>query len=429
MKEKFIQSSLILMIGGFFTKLLGMMIKILIARLAGEENLGLYMMILPTFNLLISLGQFGMPLALSKLISEGTRNNKRLILSFIPILLTGNGLLIGITILLSPIISETLLHNPNTQISILAMASVIPFTTLSSICRSYFFGKQQMIPHIISNIVEDLVRLILLMILTPKILPYGTKYYVCFLVSLNIISEIASTLVLILFLPKNITIKKQDFIPQKRDIQDSLKISIPNTLSRLIGSIAYFLEPILLTTFLLKTNYSLSYITKEYGTITGYVYPLILLPSFFSMAISQALLPELSKLFIKKEKEKCRKKIKLAILLSLGIGIIYTIVLEMKSKEILEILYHTTKGYKWIQIVSPIFLLEYIQSPLAVSLDALGRSQDNLKGILLSSLLRTSLLILFSSLSLGITSLILSTCLEIIFLTIYQIKKVRIALT
>ena len=64
MKGKFIQSTLILLIGGFLTKLLGMIIKIIMSRLIGTEGLGLYMMILPTFSLFIGLSQFGMPIAL-----------------------------------------------------------------------------------------------------------------------------------------------------------------------------------------------------------------------------------------------------------------------------------------------------------------------------------------------------------------------------
>ena len=78
MKNKFIKSTIILLIGGLLTKVLGMLIKIVMARLIGTKGLGMYMLILPTFSLFISLSQFGIPVALSKLISEDTRNNKKL---------------------------------------------------------------------------------------------------------------------------------------------------------------------------------------------------------------------------------------------------------------------------------------------------------------------------------------------------------------
>ena len=53
MKNKFIKSTVILLIGGFITKILGMVIKIVMSRMIGTEGLGLYMMILPTFSLAI----------------------------------------------------------------------------------------------------------------------------------------------------------------------------------------------------------------------------------------------------------------------------------------------------------------------------------------------------------------------------------------
>ena len=70
MKEKFINSVIVLLIGGLLTKLLGMFIKIMMSRLIGTEGLGLYMMVLPTFSLFIGIGQFGLPTALSKLVAE-----------------------------------------------------------------------------------------------------------------------------------------------------------------------------------------------------------------------------------------------------------------------------------------------------------------------------------------------------------------------
>ena len=47
-KSKFVKSTIILIIGGFFTKLLSTLIKIVITRLIGPTGMGLYMMIIPT---------------------------------------------------------------------------------------------------------------------------------------------------------------------------------------------------------------------------------------------------------------------------------------------------------------------------------------------------------------------------------------------
>ncbi len=426
MKNTFFKSTIILLIGGLLTKILGMIIKIVISRLIGTKGLGIYMLILPTFTLLISLSNFSFPLALSKLISEEKRNNKRLVFSNIPVIMFINILLIILIIILSPIISKNLLHNEDTYIAILSMSLVIPFTSISSICRSYFFGKQKMLPHVLSNIIEDIVRLIIMIIGIPIIKPLGIKYIITFIILSNIISEIVSTIILIIFLPKNIHITKKDIIPNKTYIKETLNICIPNTTSRLIGSIGFFLEPIILTNLLLN-NYSSSYITTEYGIISGYVIPLILLPSFFTLALSQSILPIISKYSVNKNIIGIKKKTNQVIFLSLLIGLPVTIFLVIKGELLLNLIYHTNKGIIYLKILAPICLLQYIQSPLSSILDALNKSKDNLKVTILGTLIRTLSLIIFSNK--GIYSLIISISLNILITTFYLIKKVRYYLT
>lgn len=429
MKEKFIKSTIILLIGGFLTKILGMLIKIIMSRLIGTEGLGLYMLILPTFSLFIGLSQFGLPTALSKLVSENTKNNVKLFFSIMFISIIINAFLMVVIFLIAPILSNNLLHNKDIYLSILAMALVIPFTSISSICRSYFFGKEKMFPHIISNIVEDLVRLALMIVGLPLILPLGLKYALLFIILSNIISELSSIVILILFLPKKINIKKDYLRPQTSYIKESLSIGIPNTTGRLIGSIGYFLEPIILTSVLLKCGYSNNFITTEYGILSGYVMPLVLLPSFFTLAISQALLPIVSREYAAGNKIGVKRKIKQAIFISLSIGIIITIFFLITPEFFLNLIYHTKEGINYIRVLAPICLFQYIQSPLSFSLDAMGKSKDNFIATTIGVIIRTALLFVLSFLKIGLWGLIISISLNVFVVTFYLLKKVRAYLT
>lgn len=429
MKEKFIKSIFILLIGGLLTKVLGMIIKIVMSRLIGTEGLGLYMMVLPTFSLFIGLGQFGLPTALSKLIAEKKKNNIRLFFSILPISIIINIILIITILLIAPVLSKNLLHNPKCYLPILAIAVVIPFTSLSSICRSYFFGKERMTPHVISNLVEDIVRLSLMIIGIPFFLPKGLEYAVCFIILSNTISEFASIVILLIFLPKKVQIKKSDLIPKKDYMKESLSIGIPNTTGRLIGSIGYFLEPILLTTTLLAIGYSNKYITTEYGILSGYAMPLLLLPSFFTMAISQALLPVVSREYAKRNYESVKRKIKQAIYYSLLIGIPVTIFFIFLPEIPLQLIYHTTEGTNYIRFLAPVCLFQYIQSPLSSSLDAMGKSKDGMTATLLGQIVRLTFLVLLSLLKIGLWGLIIAISLNVLVVTFYSIKKVRYHLT
>lgn len=427
-KEKFILSTLILLIGGFLTKILGMIIKIVMTRLMGTEGIGLYMMILPTFSLFIALAQAGFPIAISKLVAEDNKNNKRLVFSLIPLSLIINVILIIIIITIAPFLSTNLLHDKRCLYGILAISLVIPLTTLSSICRSYFFGKEKMLPHVLSNLSEDIIRLILIIIGVPFILKKGLEYAVCYVILTNIISELVSILILFFFIPKNVKITKNDLVPSKVYIKDSLNISIPNTASRLIGSIGYFLEPIILTSSLLYVGYSNQFIINEYGIISGYVLPILLLPSFFTLAISQALLPVVSNLYSKKNTDGTRRKIKQGIFFSLLIGIPSTILFLIYPQIFLKLIYNTTEGVSYIRVLAPFCLLQYVQAPLSFSLDAMGKSADNMKATLYGTLARTILLFFLSLLKIGIWSLIISTSINIIIVTFYNILKIKVYL-
>ena len=429
MKEKFINSVIILLIGGLLTKLLGMFIKIMMSRLIGTEGLGLYMMVLPTFSLFIGIGQFGLPTALSKLVAEKRKNNIKLFFSILPISLFINLLLIITIIVIAPVLANNLLHDPRCYLPILAIAVVIPFTSLSSICRSYFFGKEKMVPHVVSNLLEDIVRLTLMIIGIPFFLPKGLEYAVCYIILSNVISEGVSILVLFLFLPKKIQLKKEDLIPKKDYMKESLSIGIPNTTGRLFGSIGYFLEPILLTTTLLSLGYSSKFITTEYGILSGYVMPLLLLPSFFTMAISQALLPVVSREYTRGNYTFVRRKIKQAILYSLAIGIPVTIFFIIFPEFPLKLIYHTNEGISYMRFLAPVCLFQYIQSPLSSCLDAMGRSRDAMIGTTIGVIIRSIFLVLLSLLNIGLWGLIIAISLNVLAVTFYSLKKVRSYLT
>ena len=429
MKEKFINSVIILLVGGLLTKLLGMFIKIMMSRLIGTEGLGLYMMVLPTFSLFIGIGQFGLPTALSKLVAEKRKNNIKLFFSILPISLFINLLLIITIIVIAPVLANNLLHDPRCYLPILAIAVVIPFTSLSSICRSYFFGKEKMVPHVVSNLLEDIVRLILMIVGIPFFLPKGLEYAVCYIILSNVISEGASILVLFLFLPKKIQLKKEDLIPKKDYMKESLSIGIPNTTGRLLGSIGYFLEPILLTTTLLALGYSSKFITTEYGILSGYVMPLLLLPSFFTMAISQALLPLVSREYTRGNYTFVTRKIKQAILYSLAIGIPVTIFFVIFPEFPLKLIYHTSEGISYMRFLAPVCLFQYIQSPLSSCLDAMGKSRDAMVATTIGVVIRSIFLVLLSLLNIGLWGLIIAISLNVFAVTFYSLKKVRSYLT
>ena len=420
MKNKFIKSTIILIIGGFISKILGMIIKISLTRIIKTKGIGIYSLILPTFNLFITLCQLGLPIAISKLISEKKINNKKIILPTIPIILLFNLLLIITILILSPTLSNKLLNNKITYYPLISIGITLPFISISSILKSYFFGKEQMYPVTISNIIEQISRLILTIIIIPKLMTISLEIAITGVVLINTLSELSSIILLLLFIPKKTTIKIKDFKYNKKILTQLLNISIPTTGSRLIGSISYFLEPIILTYTLTKIGYNTNYIAIEYGIINGYIYPLLLLPSFFTLAISNALLPIVSNSYSNNNYKYTKYKIKQAITISLIIGVPCTLLFMTIPEIFLKLIYNTNKGINYIKIISPFFLLYYIQAPLTTSMQAMNMAKEAMLGTLTGMIIRIILLFTLSHLKIGLWGLIIANITNILFITIHH---------
>lgn len=426
-KSKFLKSVIILVIGGFITKLLGMVIKIVLTRTVGTTGIGIYMLIMPTYMLLISIAQLGFPVAISKLVAENKFNNRSLVLGIMPISLFINFIIFIFLILFGSFISNNLLHDIRTYYGIIAIGFVLPFISISSIMRGYFFGKERMLPHTFSNIIEDVIRLLFIIFVIPLTIPLGIEYTIFFLILSSILSELSSIIIFIICAPKKMDFRK-NIVPKKNNIRNILSISLPATGSRLIGNIGYFLEPIILTFVLIHTGYDSEFIINEYGIINGYVLPLILLPSFFTMAISQSLIPIISKSYSDKNLNYTRSKIKQAVNLSLLIGIPATLIFIFIPNVPLKLIYNTDIGINYLRVLAPICLLHYIQGPITSSLQAMGKAKVAMKGTLYGMILRTSTLFIFSYLKIGLWGLIIAISINIIFVTLHQIKEVIKAL-
>lgn len=424
MKNKFIKSTIILVIGGLITKILGMVIKIALTRTIKTEGISLYMLVLPTFNLFITLCSLGVPTAITKLVSERKRKSKKIVLPIIPIILIYNLFLIAILFVIAKVLSNNLLHNHNTYFPIIAIGATLPFICISSVIKGYFFGKEKVFPNTLSNIVEQLIRLLLTITIVAKMMEFGLVTAVTSVVLINIISEFSSIIVLILFLPKE-KINREDFKIDNSIIKEIMGISLPTTGSRLIGSITYFFEPIILTNVLKYVGYSTEYITLEYGIISGYVYPLLLLPSFFTMAISSAILPVVSNSYSHRNYNYTKLKIRQALFFSLLIGIPVTLIFIFLPEIPLKLVYNTNLGLKYIPYVAPFFILHYIQAPLTSSLNGMGYSKEAMKGTIYGGIVKIISLIVFSLFKIGLWSLIISSILNIMTVTIHHIYFVK----
>jgi stage V sporulation protein B len=280
-----------------------------------------------------------------------------------------------------------------------------------------------MLPHSISNIIEQLFKLFIVIVILPRLLKYGTIFSVCGYILISIVSETISIIVFLLYLPKNFTIKKSDLKPDKGTIKECLAISIPSVSSRIIGNIGYFLEPIILTAAMLKAGYSNSYIIKEYAIYNTYVIGVLVVPTFFLGAISTSLIPEIAKNI--NNKEKVKKIFKKVMILSFLLGVVSNTFIYLFAEFILKIIFNTTAGLSYIKFLSFFFILFYFEAPLTSILHAFNEAKYVMKTTTIGIIIKLISMTILSFLKIGIYSLIMAEIINIIVVILLNYSRIK----
>jgi len=424
-KNIFIKSTIILILGGIVTKILGFIIRIIYTRIVGPEVIGLYSLVTPTYSLLITIATLALPTTISKLVAENKNNNIKIISTATILIMLINFIVVIFMILSAKFIAINLLHEERCYLLIIAMSFTFPIISISSIIKGYFYGKQNMIPNVVSNIIEQLIRGLLIYIFVPLIIEKSEILAACSLFLFSFIEELISIIINLLFLPRNIKIKKNYLIPDKYTLKNILNISIPTVSSRIIGNIGYFFEPIILKNLLLYSGYSNNYILVEYGAYNAYTLTILTVPSFFITAISSSLIPEISKHYLAKKNRLVIKRLKEALFFSLLIGITYSILLMFFGSNILDAIYNTNMGLTYIKILAPIFPLLYIEAILISFLQALDKAHITMRITIVGVIIKLIVLAITSLLHIGLFSLIVAEIINILVvvsLNIYYVS-------
>ena len=425
-KNRLIKNTFLLILGGFITKILGFVIKILYTRYLTEEGVSLITLVFPTYSLLLTISTFALPIAVTKFIAENKNRKSKILFSSFWITFVINIFIIIFFLLFSDVFSNLLLHDERCSFLIKILCFTLPFVSTTSLIKAYFFGVENVVPVIFSNVSEEIIKLFMIIFFLPNMIDKGIFYGVSFYLFINLICEIISFFTLSIFLPKKIKLSNLKYKYDSKCGNELLKFSIPNLSGRLIGNVGFFFEPIIITNLLIFKGYSQKFIALNYGYFQGYVIALLTIPSFFLIALSNNILPVVSKYKINNNFNQLKKIIKNIILIILICSFIFILILYIFGKDIMLLLYNNTNGYGYLKMLLPFFILFYLENPLLTILQALDQEKKVFKISTTGIIIKYFFLILFIILGLGFNSLIYSEIINILFvisLCIYYLKN------
>ena len=389
MKKTVVVSAFHLIYISVLAKLLSFLVRILLARKLGSEAMGCYSIVAPTMVFLISLVQQGIPAALSKLSAQSSDPKLPLAagacISALTIALT-----LSLFTCILPFFAGELLHDIRLIPVLRALLPLLPAVALSGLLKGYLQGIQHHYAANITQLYEEAARIVFLVVcfaLFPTQDPIALASLAMFSVTVGELASCICMLFHLRFSFHHIRIAPRVLSRVRPDqLRDILSISMPMMGSRLSGSLTYFLEPICM---LLLVPASMSaQIVEGYGILNGYTLPLLTMPSFLSITLSNYLLPSFSYAIAHHQKKQAKKSCLLILSCCLLSGILYALFCYCFSEPLFQLFYHTSQGADQLHVLALPFLFYSLQPPLSALLHACSLSAQAFCDTLIGSLFR-----------------------------------------
>lgn len=400
MKNELVKNTIILIITSLIIRILSLINRIVLTRLLGNEGISLYVISLPSIMLFMSIAGFSINIVLAKIVSENEVTKKysdkqiikkAILIGIITSLITAVILLI----IINPLVYYGL-KQPKTFYPILSCILFLPLVAFNNTIRGFFNGKNRINISAYANLIEQISRIIISMILLYIFIPYGIIVAVTIAIISMGIGELISLIYSILYLRKEkFIVSEINNSPTKEIIQ----LSLPTTLTRLIGNFTVFLEPIIYTFALTILKFTSDDILYKYSAITAYAIPLITLCSFISQSLATAIIPNISKANALNNCNEINYYIKKACILSIVPGILVSILITSYGYQYMNLVYKTDIGADYVTRLGALFIVYYIHSPLMAIMQALGRQKFLFNFNLITSIIKLALIFALSFVS------------------------------
>lgn len=355
-----------------------MICRVLLGRFLSSEGLGMYMMALSTLGLALTLAQMGIPGAVFKLSADPKYHPKKILLTGLFMGLVNSLCMALFLLLFSKQLSHYLWHNPTLALSLEAIAIFIPMASINNTLRSYFLGQERLTPPALSQIIEECIRIAFMLFYFrfSQSLQLHQQLFLAFIAM--VLGEVASSLFMLCFLKRKESPAIRNILGEIKKLvlyKDIASISIPVTASQLLHSLSNFLEPLILTSMMLKMGYSNSEINTSYGIISGYVLSLLMIPTFITTVVYRIALPKLTKSIANHQFSKTRTQLIQALMACLSLGLPFSILFYFFPDFCLHLFYHTNQGSRILKYLAWPFLIYYLQTPLSCCLHALSKNK------------------------------------------------------
>jgi O-antigen/teichoic acid export membrane protein len=380
------KGAFILAIAALLTKILSAVYRIPFQNIVGDVGFYIYQQVYPFYGLAIVLATTGFPVVISKLYAEqkdkkdGEKTRRLILVSYVFLQLFG---LICFLILYLGAEKIALFMN-DAQLTVLlrVVSPVFLLFPIVSILRGYFQGIGDMVPTALSQVGEQFIRVITILVLAFILTKGGYSLYLVGGGAMfgSITGIIVSALILFMFL----WIRKEWRVvaPSKGRITSYFldagvivkALIVQGLMICISGMLLIFIQladALNLYSLLVANGFEANH-AKSLKGIFDRGQPLIQLGTVVATAMSLSLVPLITSVRLKKDTGFLNDKIKLAIIVSLVIGAGASIGLWAIIAPTNIMLFENQLGSSVLGVLSFVILFTSVITPMIAIMQGLG---------------------------------------------------------
>jgi len=432
-KKTLITGALILTLANVITRLIGFAYRIFMAGAIGAEGMGLYQLIMPIYSLAWAISCSGITTTLSRLVAaesaKGESGNMRRLFLLSLAITTGISALLTIILFFSAgFIGIEILNDERTVLSLQILSGALIFMAVGSCIRGYFLGLQKTVIPAASQVIEQLARMAVIIMLAGTFIPRGLEYAsAAAFIGIVAGEALSFAYVYLSYLrhkKKGADVaQKLPSMGQNQALMAIIAMSLPLTLNRISSSFLSTVENVLIPGRLQVFGHTAEEAMAIFGKITGMAMPLIFFPSAVLVALSVSLVPSISEAIAVGKTSRLNsiisKSIVITSIIAFGAGVIFVVF----PAEIGNIVYNQDLG-AYLLILGLMCPFWYLNITFSGVLNGLGEQIFIFRNSLLASLINIAFTYFLVPIY-GVWAFLAGWFVGLIIITFFDIRRIK----
>lgn len=398
-KTVFIKNAAVLTVSSLILRFAGIIFKVWLAAKIGAEGIGLYQLSFSVYMFAATFATSGISTAVTRLVSEELAVGSKLGVKHIVVRCTQLSLIIaafsiGVLFFGGDFIAKSILRDTRTALSLKILGFSLPFMGICSCLKGYFIARRRATPSSVSQLLEQTVRIVLILWLVARYNQLGLKYACAAVILGDTVAEAASCIYL--YIRYRIDFKRLRLNSQNAQKSDKLlskitHIALPITSGRYLNSLLRMTENILVPIFLSLSGNGI----ELFGMIKGMALPILFFPSTLLNALSTLLIPEISEASVRGQMGVVRSISSRIIKITGIISIVFSALFLVAGRPLGVLIYGNQDVGFLLCALSPIVPFMYLDAVCDGILKGLDQQKFTFRTSVCDSAIRILLIIVF----------------------------------